>query len=127
MSNTGRNLKRENEIRREKTAMARRDKVIIGYIMAKYPSVYKEAHNYTKELERDNPNKIDLTKTAQFRALVKVPEFTDNMELKIELMDEGKQSTSRDLKAATLDGENDLRQDPCEENIQPLSEESSTV
>ena len=100
-----RNLKRENENRRKKTAKAREDKVVIGYVKNKYPKVYEEAYNYVQELARANPNKIDLTKTSQFRAMLKVP-FTDNMELKIELMDEGDQptaknpETSQDFKAA---------------------------
>ena len=100
-----RNLKRENENRRKKTAKAREDKVVIGYVKTRYPKVYEEAYNYAQELARANPNKIDLTKTSQFRAMLKVP-FTDNMELKIELMDEGDQpttenpETSQDFKAA---------------------------
>ena len=100
-----RNLKRENENRRKKTAKAREDKVVIGYVKTKYPKVYQEAYNYAQELDRANPNKLDLTKTSQFRAMLKVP-FTDNMELKIELMDEGNQpatknpETSQDFKAA---------------------------
>ena len=131
MSNTNRNLKRENEIRRQKTAKARQDKVVVGYIMAKHPGVYEEALNFAKEVDRNNPKKMDLTKTTQFQALVKDPGFTDNMELKIKLLDKEKPSTSSDLKAATLDGENvaplmqdDLMQDSSvEENAAPLMQD----
>ena len=118
MPRTGRNIKRENEVRRIKTAKAREDKAVIGYIMKKYPKVYEEGRKYVQELHLANPNKIDLTKTSQFRAMVNAPHFTDNMELKIELMDEAGETskielmdessqalqtaeTSEDLKAAT--------------------------
>ena len=91
-----RNLKRENEVRRKETAKRREDKVIVGYIKTKYPKVYEEALNFTHEIDRANPTKLDLTKTPQFRAMLKEKKstFTDNMELKIELMNEGKQSTA---------------------------------
>ena len=90
-----RNLERENENRRKKTARAREDKVIIGYIMKKYPKTYEEGRKYARELAGANPNKIDLTKTSQFRAFVKGPCIIDNMELKIELLDEADTSTTR--------------------------------
>ena len=129
-----RNLKRENENRRKKTAQAREDKVIIGYIMKKYPKAYEEGRKYAQELAEANPNKIDLTKTSRYRAFVKGPCIVDNMELRIELLDEADTSTTKtpetsqalqtaetfkDLEVATLSGEVPTG----EKNLLPFSEE----
>ena len=85
MPRPGRNNKRENEIRRIKTVQAREDKVVLGYFKRRHPKIYEEAKKYAKELATANPGKMDLTKTPEYYTFLKGP----NMELKIQLMDEG--------------------------------------
>ena len=129
-----RNLKRENEVRRVKTAQVRKDKVILGYIMKNYRKVYEEGQKYAQELAQLYPDKIDLTKTPEYKGFVKGPHIEDNMELKIKLLDKPATSatkthetfqalqtaeTFKDLEAATLNGE----QPSDDTNLLPLSEE----
>ena len=99
MPRAERNNKRENEMRRMKTAQAREDKVVLGYIMTRYPKTYEEARKYAQELASANPGKIDLTKTSEYYTFLKHPCITDNMQLKIELMDEGDATATKPAEA----------------------------
>ena len=85
-----RDFERENELRRVETKRRRVEKVLIGYVKAIHPGIYDEAHLYYSSLDATYQNKKDLTKTPEFRSLIKnkVPR-TDNFELKIELMEQG--------------------------------------
>ena len=87
-----RNLLRENEVRRHETKKRRADKVVIGYVKALYPEIFEQASAYYVKLDQANPEK-DLTKTVAFRTLQKNKvAVTDNFELKIKLIDNGKQT-----------------------------------
>ena len=131
----GRNLKRENEMRRVKTAQARKDKVILGYIMKNYPKVYGEGQKYAQELAQAYPDKIDLTKTPEYKAFVKGPRIVDNMKLKIKLLDKpatsatkthenGEQPSDEDKPATSATKTHENGEQPSDDtNLLPLSEE----
>ena len=93
MSGKRRNLPRENEARRQETKKRRADKVVVGYVKALYPVIFQQASEYYVKLDQANPQKLDLTKTLEFRTLQKNKiAVADNFELKIELIDNGKQT-----------------------------------
>ena len=99
MPRPGRNNKRENEIRRIKTAQGREDKVVLGYFMTRHPKIYEEARKYAQQLASANPGKVDLTKTTEYYAFLKHPHTVGNMELTIELMDEGDATAAKPTEA----------------------------
>ena len=101
-----RNLLRENEVRRQETKKRRADKVVVGYVKALYPVIFEQASAYYVKLDRANPEKKDLTKTLEFRTLQKNKvAVTDNFELKIELIDNGKQTTQTVKTTPALEAE----------------------
>ena len=84
-----RNLIRENEIRREQTKMRRFEKVIVGYVKAIHPAIYDEANLFHSSLNAMYQSKKDLTKTEEFRSLIKNKTTTmPNFQLKIQLLDQ---------------------------------------
>ena len=89
-----RNLVRENEIRRNDTAQRRSDKVIVGYIKALHPKIYNEASRFYDEVNEANPQKKDLTKTKEYKAMVKNTPPMNHFELRIELMSTKIQTTT---------------------------------
>ena len=89
-----RNLRRENEIRRMMTKKRRTEKVMLDYIKTLHPGVFNEASTYYLDLDRMYPNKGDLTKTAEFQALLTNKVATmNNFQLKIQLLDSGTATT----------------------------------
>ena len=52
-----------NQRRRELKKEAREATFCMGYILRKYPSIYNEATQLYKKLNKRYPNKRDLTKT----------------------------------------------------------------
>ena len=67
--------------------LKRTDKVITKYVKNKYPAVYTEAVGYYETLNKLYPNKIDLTKTAEFISLTKPEESAaTTIQLRIPLM-----------------------------------------
>ena len=90
-----RNLARENEVRRMDTKKRRAERVIIGYVKTLHPAVYDEGNRYYTYLDKIHPGKKDLTKTTDFRSLLKNKVvITNNLELRIELMDHGTAKTT---------------------------------
>ena len=73
-----RDLVRENEMRRLATRKKNADKVIIGYIKTKYPSVYGEAAKYLQELNAEYPDKKDLSKTKTFQHMLRTKATSEN-------------------------------------------------
>ena len=106
-----RNLKRENEIRRRDTIQRRSEKVILGYIKAVHPKIYKEGSQYFDKLNEAHPQKKDLTKTQEYQAITKNNTAPMNeFELRIELMTTKNQTTT-----ATV------AQETCQETPEPQS------
>ena len=56
-----------NQRRRELKKEAREATFCMGYILRKYPSIYNEASQLYKKLNKRYPNKRDLTKTYEFK------------------------------------------------------------
>ena len=97
-----RNLVRENEVRRMDTKRRRAEKVMLGYVKTLHPGVYDEANRYYTNLDKIHPGKKDLTKTTDFRSLLKNKVATmDRFELRIELMDHGTATTTTTPAAET--------------------------
>ena len=67
---------RKLELARMRRRGQRKDRLMIGYIRKLYPIEYKEAEQFYNKLEKNNPKKLDLTKTPEFLALV--PSSTPN-------------------------------------------------
>ena len=92
---------RKQELARMRRRGQRKDRLMIGYIRKLYPIEYKEAEQFYK-LEKNNPKKLDLTKTQVFLALVpsstldkmvlEIP-FISNNPLSIEQPDESSTTT----------------------------------
>ena len=92
-----------NRLRKEKVQAERLELYVADYVKHKYKSIYNEAIQYFSMLRQQNPVKLNLKKTQQYRDWVKqqgdhgahneqpqhVPEygFYDNLRLKITLMD----------------------------------------
>ena len=91
-----RNNQKENARRRGDTKKRRADKLMIAYIKNKYPAVYKEGAEFYEKLNRQHPDKIDLTKAPEFVALTKTAgSSTTILQLEIELMDKGQVEKTR--------------------------------
>ena len=89
------------QARREKAQTERFEISISDYVKHKYPNIYAEAASFFKMLREKNPGKLDLKKTKEYRDWLKhgkknpeqsvntqkVGGYTDNMQLKIALMD----------------------------------------
>ena len=52
--------------RRNEAETIRKNRVIIGYIQAKYPNVYEQANEYHKTLAALYPEKLDLRRTKEY-------------------------------------------------------------
>ena len=90
-----RNLARENQIRRKDSERKRAHKLMLGYIKTLHPNVYNEAEGYYTCLRQRYPDRKDLTKTAEYRSLIKDKiAAMDNLELRIQLMDHGTVTTT---------------------------------
>ena len=89
--------------RRAKAASAREDRIISGYVREKYKKIYGEAAAFYNQLNAKYPDKIDLRKVKEYKALshltVKEPKrkypdinvnrtrsFSDNLQLRIPLL-----------------------------------------
>ena len=85
-----RDLKRENELRREAAKRRRVERVLISYVKVIHPGIYDEAHMYYSSLVAKYHDKKDLTKTPEFQSFIKNkgPKM-DNFELRIELIEQG--------------------------------------
>ena len=106
-----RNLKRENEIRRRDTAQRRSGKVILGYIKAVHPKIYNEGSKYFDKLNEAHPQKKDLTRTKEYKAMIKNNTgLMNDFELRIELMSTKIQTTTMTATVAL---------EPCQETPQP--------
>ena len=120
MPRVGRNNKRENEVRRIETRRRRTEKVMINYIKTMHPYAYDEASKYYTELNKRYPDKLDLTKTSEFDFLLHNKVVTmNNLELKIKLMDHGKQTKT----TATTSAEEIITPDPQGESVPPAAQE----
>ena len=121
-----RNLARENEVRRQMTKRKNKDKVIVGYIETRHPAIYAEANKYLEDLTVKHPDKKDLSKTKDFRQLLKTKKTNsfqhmvgnkvvevDRFQLRIELSDYKKRSVPEVTTAqdATLPAEMATAQD----------------
>ena len=76
-------LQLKREACRKRKESARKDLLMVAYINKKYPLIYKEAEVYYDKLDKNNPSKIDLRKTTEFRALKEVEVLNDRMVLEI--------------------------------------------
>ena len=76
-------LQLKREACRKRKESARKDLLMIAYVNKKYPLIYKEAEVYYNKLDENNPSKIDLRKTTEFRALKEVEVLNDRMVLEI--------------------------------------------
>ena len=56
-----------NQRRREQKKEAREATFCMSYILRKYPSIYNEASQLYKKINKKYPNKRDLTKTYEFK------------------------------------------------------------
>ena len=94
------------EWRRARAAKVREDRIISVYLKEKHPGIYNDAASFYNELNRKYPNKYDLRKVKEFKALLtgNPPEpqgkrrektfpnipvqstITDNLELRIPLL-----------------------------------------
>ena len=93
---------RKRELARMRRRGHRKDRLMIGYIRKLYPLEYKEAKQFYNKLEKNNPKKLDLTKTHAFLTLVpsltlnkmvlEIP-FISNNPLSIEKPDESSSTT----------------------------------
>ena len=92
--------------RRAKVARAREDSIISGYVREKYKKIYGEAAGFYNQLNAKYPNKPNLRKVKEFKALSKEPDlkeknpkrkypnidvnrtcsFRDNLQLRIPLL-----------------------------------------
>ena len=82
-----RNNEKENLRRRNDTKIKRSDKVIIKYIEANHPAIYQEAKECYEKLDKLHPDKIDLTKTDEFKSITKADDSQmDNIQLNIQLL-----------------------------------------
>ena len=88
-----RDLVTENENRREEARRVRIERIISGRVKVYYPEIYAESYKFYQHLDSLHPQKKDLRKTPEFRALkrraskiVKTSQPIDNMVLKIPLM-----------------------------------------
>ena len=88
-----RDLATENENRREEARRVRIERIISGRVKLCYPEIYAESYKFYQHLDSLHPQKKDLRKTPEFRALkrrppkiVKTTQPIDNMVLKIPLM-----------------------------------------
>ena len=76
-------LQLKQEACRKRKESARKDLLMVAYINKKHPLIYKEAEVYYNKLNENNPSKIDLRKTTEFRALKEVEVLNDRMVLEI--------------------------------------------
>ena len=60
---------RKNQLRREQRAKMRQDSLSMEYIRLKYNSIYTEAIGYYNTLNKKYPEKFDLRKTEEVKAL----------------------------------------------------------
>ena len=79
-------LQLKREACRKRKESTRKDLLMVAYINKKYPLIYKEAEVYYNKLDENNPSKIDLRKTTEFRALKEVEVLNDRMVLEIPII-----------------------------------------
>ena len=142
--------------RSEQAKQARKRKVqderfeifISDYVKHKYPDIYDEAGRFFKILREKNPSKLDLKKTAEYRDwqkqqdgnkknseksvnMQKVNDYSDNMQLKITLLDNDYLKTDKSTLTLETIAEEDiepsvgelLSDDLLEEIIKELRED----
>ena len=99
----------ENENRREEARRVRIERIINGHVKACYPEIYVDSYKFYQHLDSLHPQKKDLRKTPEFRALkrksskiVKTSQPIDNMVLKIPLMVEKTTTETSDPTPSTV-------------------------
>ena len=68
---------------RKRKQEVRQEQLMVSYIKAKYPMIYREANDYYSTLNEIHPNINDLRKTWRFKEFVSSTKTRDNMVLKI--------------------------------------------
>ena len=119
------------QARREKAQTDRFEIFISDYVKHKYSNIYAEAASFFKVLREKNPEKLDLRKTKEYRNWLKydkknpekavntqkVDGYTDNMQLRIPLMDTDTVKTNELTLTVETIAEGDFNIEPSFEEL----------